>query len=167
VISLSWSASGHLISGSWDGTAKIWDVAKGEVLQTLEGHENGVCVLGLPNGDIATGSTGREEQGKIVDVQIRLWREGKEIKAIKEHTGPVRSLALMPDLGFLSTSNDGTVRLYSFDGDVLGCVQSPPSPDGSPPFVYKAGKYTYTHTHTHTHTTHLPSLSVSHTHTHA
>ena len=25
------------------------------------------------------------------------------------HTGPVRSLALLPNLGFLSTSNDGTV----------------------------------------------------------
>ncbi|CAN0451722.1 unnamed protein product, partial [Hapterophycus canaliculatus] len=40
----------QLISGSWDGTAKVWDVAGGSCIVTLSGHENGVCVLGLPDG---------------------------------------------------------------------------------------------------------------------
>ncbi|CAN0532217.1 unnamed protein product, partial [Ectocarpus sp. 8 AP-2014] len=53
VISFSWTAAGQvgqLISGSWDGTAKVWDVAGGVCVVTLGGHENGVCVLGLPDG---------------------------------------------------------------------------------------------------------------------
>ena len=40
----------QLISGSWDGSAKIWDVAGGACVTTLAGHENGVCVLGFPDG---------------------------------------------------------------------------------------------------------------------
>ena len=32
----------------------MWDAATGTCTQVLEGHENGVCVVGLPNGDIVT-----------------------------------------------------------------------------------------------------------------
>ena len=76
-----------------DGFWQAWDVAGGECVLTLEGHENGkrstskkhthththtyiyihtqrkrelqtgVSVLGLPTGDVATASTGREEVG--------------------------------------------------------------------------------------------------------
>lgn len=91
-------------------------------MATLQGHENGVCVLGkfvpygsitlpcrvpkvvvevtsvtlwdagLPNGVIATGSTGREQAGQIVDIQIRLWKDGKIAKSIKDHQGkPLQS----------------------------------------------------------------------------
>ncbi|CAM9727818.1 unnamed protein product [Choristocarpus tenellus] len=52
VISFSWTVGGQLISGSWDGTAKVWDVAAGTCMATLGGHENGVCVLGLPDGKV-------------------------------------------------------------------------------------------------------------------
>jgi hypothetical protein len=42
---------------------------------------------GLPNGDIVTASTGREQQGRIVDVQIRMWRDGQAYKSMKDHGG--------------------------------------------------------------------------------
>ena len=45
VISLSLSARGELLSGGWDGQVRVWDVDSGKCLQTLEGHENGTCVL--------------------------------------------------------------------------------------------------------------------------
>lgn len=54
----------ELISGSWDGTAKIWDIETGKAKQTLEGHSYATSVLGLPNGVIITGSQ---------DKKIRLW----------------------------------------------------------------------------------------------
>ena len=59
--SLAWSASDpdKFISGSWDGTARIWSLSSMECCGILPGHENGVCVLGLPNGNIVTGSTGK------------------------------------------------------------------------------------------------------------
>eukprot|EP00953_Heterococcus_sp_UTEX-ZZ885_P034309 17779-Heterococcus_DN1.PRE.1 len=163
VISLRWDHTGtRLLSGSWDGTARIWDIATSECIAILPGHENGVCVLGLPNGNIATGSTGKQDSGKVVDFQmcltvrhtcticwcycnyqhyfdvhIRLWgADGKQIKTLREHTGPVRSLDIVQNTGgFMSTSNDGTAMLWSLDGQQLAVMPHPPSREGQPSFV--------------------------------
>lgn len=50
VISLGLTVTGQLISGGWEGHVRLWDLETGACLQTLEGHENGTCVLGLPTG---------------------------------------------------------------------------------------------------------------------
>lgn len=47
VNSLSQSVPEELVSGSWDGTAKIWDVETGKLKQTLPGHSHAVSVLSL------------------------------------------------------------------------------------------------------------------------
>ena len=42
---------GRIVSGSWDKTLKVWNVAAGRCLATLEGHSKGVmCVAVLPDG---------------------------------------------------------------------------------------------------------------------
>jgi hypothetical protein len=107
VISLDWTASGELISGSWDGTAKIWNISDGTCVHTLPGHENGVNVLALPNGSIVTASTGRQEGDTVVDFKIRIWQDGSVVKILQPHTAAVRNLSLLPDIGFASCSNDG------------------------------------------------------------
>jgi len=38
VNSLSQSVPEELVSGSWDGTAKVWDPKSGKCMATLEGH---------------------------------------------------------------------------------------------------------------------------------
>ncbi len=43
--------SAYLITCSTDMTIKLWDVEKGELVQTLKGHEKGVVCLAL--NDIA------------------------------------------------------------------------------------------------------------------
>ena len=68
VNSLSQCIPNELVSGSWDGTAKIWDVETGQVKHTLEGHSHAVSVLSLPNGITITGSQ---------DKKIRLWYNGR------------------------------------------------------------------------------------------
>ena len=54
----------NLFKGSWDGTAKIWDLSTGLCEETLEGHKHAVCVTLLCNGIILTGSS---------DKCIRFW----------------------------------------------------------------------------------------------
>lgn len=139
VISLSFSARGELLSGGWDGQVRVWDVDNGKCLQTLEGHENGTCVLGLVNGDIAAGSTGRKNEfDQPADFKIRIWTPStsthgagasretgvKPMYVIKrvfeDHTLGVRDLAHFPDgSGFVSCSNDGSIRARKLDGSPL------------------------------------------------
>lgn len=47
VNSLSQAVESELVSGSWDGTAKIWDVETGKVKETLTGHTYATTVLTL------------------------------------------------------------------------------------------------------------------------
>ena len=70
VISFSWTSDGRLISGSWDGTARVWDLNSGQCVLTLGPHENGVHVLGLPDGRIATTSTGESVNDKPANFQV-------------------------------------------------------------------------------------------------
>jgi phospholipase A-2-activating protein len=108
VISLAFTGDGkHLLSGSWDGTARVWDLATAKCIHTLSGHENGVCVLGLPDGVVVTGSTGRQEGNSVVDFQLRFWKDFTLSKTVRDHAGPIRQLAIVPNIGFVSCSNDG------------------------------------------------------------
>ena len=54
----------ELVSGSWDGTAKIWDVETGVVKYDLPGHAHATTVLQTETGLVVTGSQ---------DKTIRIW----------------------------------------------------------------------------------------------
>jgi WD40 repeat protein/serine/threonine protein kinase len=67
VSSLSWSADGlHLLSASWDRTARLWKLATGRCVHTLVGHADKVLTTSLsPDGRWAlTGSA---------DQSLKLW----------------------------------------------------------------------------------------------
>lgn len=50
----------YVVSGSWDSSAMVWDVSKGEPTATLEGHSGSVwAVLAYDDTRIMTGRTGR------------------------------------------------------------------------------------------------------------
>ena len=143
VISFSWSSTGKLISGSWDGTARVWDLAAGGVcVCTLPGHENGVSVLGLENGQIITTSTGESVNDRPANFQIRFWDEatGKQIgTSLKDHDGSIRSICSIPGIcAFATSSNDGSVRVRSVEDNgqnTLGVCYHPLSEDGMMPFI--------------------------------
>lgn len=141
VISLGWTHDGKLISGGWDGIVRVWDVSTGACLHILEGHENGTCVLGLPSGSIAVGSTGRkDDRNNHVDYQIRIWTPTTSggfaiTKRITDHEQAVRDLALLrgdPDNGWVSVGNDGAVKLRNLDGTVRVTFLNPVSSEGKP-----------------------------------
>ena len=130
----------YLISGSWDGTAKVWDLSrKNAMIATLPNHENSVCVVGLQNNAddhtllIATGSAGIAQNNQISGHTTRIWtvqvRTGvvQMIHAIaNDHEGPIRGIASIlsstttttttNNTNMLATcSNDGTVKLRTSD----------------------------------------------------
>ena len=146
-----------LISGSWDGTAKLWNVQTGQCLATLEGHENTVSVQGLPpfqNGDvgigrIATGSAGIANGNQIMDHKIRLWEVkcgesgGDAVYSVQlkttvgnDHDGPIRGLAYDPTSQMLlSCSNDGTVKVRDIITGEAVTTLACPHGQGQPPML--------------------------------
>ncbi|POM70049.1 PhosphoLipase A-2-activating protein, partial [Phytophthora palmivora] len=138
VISLAVSTDRKLLlSGSWDGTARVWSLETQQCLHVLPGHENGVCVLGLPDGSLVTGSTGQQVGNSVVDFKLRFWAKDtfSLIKTLTDHQGPIRQLALVPDIGFVSCSNDGSIKLRTLDGVVLASMEHPLNAEGKPGFV--------------------------------
>eukprot|EP00555_Chaetoceros_dichaeta_P009228 CAMPEP_0198260324 /NCGR_PEP_ID=MMETSP1447-20131203/9324_1 /TAXON_ID=420782 /ORGANISM="Chaetoceros dichaeta, Strain CCMP1751" /LENGTH=848 /DNA_ID=CAMNT_0043947955 /DNA_START=87 /DNA_END=2633 /DNA_ORIENTATION=+ len=137
VTSLSWVRISNqllLLTGSWDGTAKLWNSTNGTCLATMDGHENTVSVQGLPPttneegtvdavGRFVTGSAGIAAGNVIRDHKIRLWNVVLSTDAqtatatitktvANDHDGPIRGLAFDALTAMVfSCSNDGTVRV--------------------------------------------------------
>ena len=143
---LELNGSHVLISGSWDGTAKVWSVESGVCLATLDGHENTVSVAALPPLDgvarLATGSAGVAQHNVIVNHTIRIYSvksdAGNVIATLlhsvaDDHAGPIRGLCYNPlTQTLLSCSNDGTVKMRNLEG-VCHTTLSNPSPN--PPMM--------------------------------
>ncbi|KAG2185818.1 hypothetical protein INT43_002255 [Umbelopsis isabellina] len=109
VCSLAVTASGDIISGSWDKLAIVWkDFQQAYV---LKGHEAAVwSVLSVDNDRVLTASA---------DKTIKLWTNGKLTQTFSGHTDVVRDLAMIPGLGFVSCSNDSSLRIWSLSGETL------------------------------------------------
>ncbi|KAL3660933.1 hypothetical protein V7S43_013949 [Phytophthora oleae] len=138
VISLALSSDKKLLlSGSWDGTARVWSLETLQCLHVLPGHENGVCVLSLPDGSLVTGSTGQQVGNSVADFKLRFWAKDTFAltNTLMDHQGPIRQLALVPDIGFVSCSNDGSVKLRTLDGTVVASMEHPLNAEGKPGFV--------------------------------
>jgi WD40 repeat protein len=96
------------LSGSSDGTAKLWEVATGLCIRTLRGHRDAVNSVSLSqDGRIAlTGSSDRT---------LRLWKTetGRCLRIIRGHKDRVDSVCLSRDgSSALSCAFDETVRLW-------------------------------------------------------
>lgn len=150
-VSFSWTSDFRLVSGSWDGTARVWDLATGENTITLGGHENAVNVLCLTESEssepnlLATVSTGESVNSRPANFKLRLWSlaTGQQvITPIEDHAGSIRSIFRIPGTGIATTSNDGSVQVRSFadlckgTGGVSTFLHPPQAGgEGFPPFI--------------------------------
>jgi WD domain, G-beta repeat len=124
-----------ILSGGFDGTARLWDVETGKQLQLLKIESEGLrCVAISPDGRraLTAGHYG----------PIHLWdlATGKEICSLRGHTMGVNSVAFSPDgQRAVSGSDDKTIRVWQLP--VAGAVGLPngamaPSPlVGKPPVL--------------------------------
>jgi WD40 repeat protein len=109
VSSVAYSPDGtHIVSGSDDKTARVWDAVTGKQLAVLEGHTNWVSSAAFsPDGaHIVSGS---------YDRTIRVWDAytGKQLAVLEGHTRWVKSVAFTPDgAHIVSGSDDTTVRVW-------------------------------------------------------
>jgi WD40 repeat protein/V8-like Glu-specific endopeptidase len=141
-----------IVSGSDDGTVRVWRLADGTPAgQPLRGHDgpvNAVAVGALPDGTPVIVSGGD-------DGTVRVWRLADGTAAgqpITAHDGPVRAVAVgaLPDGTpvIVSGGEDGTVRVWrladgtpagqpitAHDGEFVLAVAVGALPDGTPVIV--------------------------------
>jgi eukaryotic-like serine/threonine-protein kinase len=97
----------RLLSGSLDGTARIWDVTSGAVVATLAKQSGIRCLAFQPGGAVfaASGDEGAALLGESTS--------GRPIGEHLEHGSRIDCLAFRPDGTLVATGGqDGKVRLW-------------------------------------------------------
>jgi WD40 repeat protein len=101
----------YLLTGSFDGIARLWDVSGGQELRRFAGHSgtlNGVAFS--PDGRYVL-TTGDDRTARLWDAQT-----GQEVRRFVGHGDLVRMGAVSPDGKYvLTVSNDETARLWYAD----------------------------------------------------
>jgi serine/threonine protein kinase len=107
VTGLAWSPDGKRLASSGGEEAAVWDAEKGEIVHTLRGHKGTVtCVTFTTDGTrVASGGT---------DGSVRLWkaRDGAGAGVLTGHTDRVTALVPVAGGGLVSSSADGSVKVW-------------------------------------------------------
>ncbi|KAE8369541.1 WD40-repeat-containing domain protein [Aspergillus caelatus] len=98
---------GVLVSGGYDGEARVWDIHTGQCLHVLKGHTGALYDLCFNGSRIVTGS---------LDSTIRVWdpRSGACLGALSGHSGVVSRLLLREDT-LIAADSSGLVKVWSLD----------------------------------------------------
>ncbi|MBI1914579.1 MAG: hypothetical protein HYS12_07555 [Planctomycetes bacterium] len=101
----------QVLSGSDDGTVRLWEVSTGRILRSFIGHESYVkSVAFSPDGkQVLSGGT---------DATVRLWETntGRELRRFGRHTASVLTVGFAPDSrSTLSGSNEAEVLVWELE----------------------------------------------------
>jgi WD40 repeat protein len=110
VLSVAFSPDGNLLAtGDTNAEVRLWRLADGQLLFTLQGHGDWVrSVAFSPDGNLL--ASGCDEY------TIRLWnvQTGRWVKTLEGHTGRVCCVRFSPDgRTLVSSSEDGTLRVWT------------------------------------------------------
>jgi WD40 repeat protein len=95
---------GHVVSGSQDGTLKVWRLVTGEELHTLTGHAGPILACAVIADFVVSASQ---------DGTLKVWQlfTGQALHTFAGHTAPVVACAVSGDR-VVSASQDGAVKVW-------------------------------------------------------
>ena len=101
----------HIVSGSGDGTIKIWDFKTGNELKTITGHNGSISAVAItPDGKYIVSSS--------EDKTIKIWylSTGKIVRTLTGHEDRLYGIAISSDgKKVVSSSGDNTVRCWNLE----------------------------------------------------
>lgn len=102
VNSVAFSPDGtKLATGSWDGTARIWDVATGEELHRMVHPWSAVSSVDFSPDSRKLATSGYDNTARIWDVA-----SGKELQVLKHDGDSVNFVVFSPDGSKLATTDE-------------------------------------------------------------
>jgi len=115
VQSMSITAPGdYLLSGSWDKTLRLWNLANGLEVRRFDGHEAAVNAVALsPDGDHAISGGW--------DKTMRLWKitTAAPPQIFYRAAEVIKNVAFSPDGRYVLASSDKMIGLWDFAGGQL------------------------------------------------
>ena len=116
--------SAAALSGGEDGALIFWDLASGQKLRVLRGHEGPVYAVALFDDD-------RQAISASADKTLRIWDlgSGQGLAILRGHTAPVTGVGVSPDGGWaVSVSEDRTARAWDLTSGQQLTIFTPDSP---------------------------------------
>lgn len=110
--------SRFVVSGSKDGTVKVWNLQEGSLEATLIGHSG-------PVQSVSLSTTSRIVASASKDFTARIWnvRTGACLHVLEGHTSIVQKVMMSSKLNIVATgSQDGDVRLWNASTGEMSAV---------------------------------------------
>lgn len=109
-----------LFSVSWDKTLKMWNLKTGELIDSLEVHNQGILAVTCNQHQVITG--GFDQEIKIWSINSGEKEPLKTERTLTHHSGSIHDLAIASQKDILiSGSYDQTIKQWDLkNGDKIG-----------------------------------------------